>query len=121
MTSTPPKKIAAIVVGALAPLTMAFAVFIANEAQILFHLDLSGSALAGYISVFVGAVVLTGVRVLRHQVHVDLLGFLHRLEANLMPAPPAPPPPPSPASAAFPPERSAPAAAPTPPPTPPSP
>ena len=78
-----PRKLAIAVVAMLAPLIMAFSVFIANEAQILFHLELDGTALAGYISVFLVAVVVALVRVLRHLVHVDLLGFMHRAELLL--------------------------------------
>jgi hypothetical protein len=81
-----PKALAVAAVAALAPLILAFAAFIANEAQILFDMHLGGPALAGYISAFLVAVTVAAIRLLEH-----LSGKWVKDLLELF-TPPAPPP-----------------------------
>ena len=96
-----PKRLAVALVGVLAPLIMALSVFVANEAQTLFAMNLSGPALAAYISTFLITVGAVLFRLLEHEAS----RFLHRLAQLLLepPIPPAAPPPPvSPPPPTFP-------------------
>ncbi len=80
-----PKRLAVALVGVLAPLIMAVSVAIANEAQTVFHMELSGPALAAYISAFLIAVGATLFRLLEHEAS----RFLRDL-VKLFASPPAP-------------------------------
>jgi hypothetical protein len=93
-----PKRLAVALVGALAPLIMALSVFIANEAQTLFNMHLSGIALAGYLSTFLIAVGAVLFRLLEHEAS----RFLHGLAKLLLETPEKPAPPTQPPTAVMP-------------------
>jgi hypothetical protein len=82
-----PKRLAVALVGALAPLILAFATFVADEAQTLLHMHLSGASLAAYVSAFLIAVGAVLFRLLEHEAS----RFLHGLAKLLLtePLPPA--------------------------------
>lgn len=86
-----PKRLALALVGALAPLVMAFSVFVANEAQTLFDMHLQGPALAAYISAFLIAVAAALFRLLEHEAARILHAVAKALLAQPKPQAPAPP------------------------------
>lgn len=95
-----PKRLAVALVGVLAPLILALSTFIANEAQTLFHMELSGVSLAAYISTFLLAVGAVLFRLLEHEAS----RFLHGLVELLVKqgSPPAPSSPPAPTAVVAP-------------------
>lgn len=71
-----PKAVAAAIIGVLAPLILAFATFIANEAQTRFGLHLEGPALAVYIT---GFLVVTLGAIIKTVEHVASVLVAHAL------------------------------------------
>ncbi|HET7120315.1 MAG TPA: hypothetical protein VFI17_03565 [Solirubrobacterales bacterium] len=106
MNPYPPKRLAVVLVGLLAPLIMAFSTVVANEAQTLLHLHLAGDALAAYLSTFLIAVGAVLFRLLEHEASRFLHGLVQLLlkSSASMPIPqasPGPPPPPPPGPTAV--------------------
>jgi hypothetical protein len=81
-----PKAIAAAIVAALATLILAFATFVANEAQILFDMHLDGAALAVYISTFLVVVLAALIKLVEHVAKVIVAKALAELVKRPVPA-----------------------------------
>ena len=83
-----PNKLAAALVALLAPVILAFSVFIANEAQIIFDMHLEGPALAAYISAFLVVLVAGLIRLIEGVVQKVIRELVELFNPPDRPAPP---------------------------------
>lgn len=77
-----PKAIAAAIVGVLAPLILAFATFVANEAQTRFEMHLEGAALAAYITGFLVVSLAAIIKLAEHLASVLIADALRKVAAK---------------------------------------
>jgi hypothetical protein len=77
-----PKAIAAVIVGVLAPLILAFATFIANGAQTRFDKHLEGAALAVYITGFLIVSLAAIIKLAEHVASVLVADALKKLASK---------------------------------------